>query len=185
MVPFQFGLKSEGGENYEYHERDDLLDHFQLHEREIAAVPLEPDTVRGYLKAVLEKCDQPAEDDDAEERQFIKSRALGEFQVTVPREGHKYIGKNQKSDSEKRVHSNNLKFLRENNQFSRHSLLGLLCDAIPLCTIYLPKDSSFTGFTPIPGRSEAMIFPFSSAAPSKQSFPISNAPSRSAKSIPG
>lgn len=66
MVPFQHSLKRKGRKNDEHHEGDDLLNDFQLNEGEVAAVPFKPNAVGGHLKTVLEKSNQPTEDNDAE-----------------------------------------------------------------------------------------------------------------------
>ena len=64
MVPVQ-SLASEeyGGEYGEDDERDNLLHHFELHQREGAAIIDESDSVGGNLARVLGQRDAPREDD--------------------------------------------------------------------------------------------------------------------------
>ena len=49
MVPFKrLPLKSDGTEGHEYHQRNHLLDHFQLNQVERSPVIPETDAIRRY-----------------------------------------------------------------------------------------------------------------------------------------
>lgn len=78
----------EDGENGQ---REELLDHFQLPEVERSAVFNESDAVGRYHEAVLNQCDAPAEEDYQRERQLAEPGCALQFQMTVPRERHKYV----------------------------------------------------------------------------------------------
>jgi len=71
-------------------ERDDLLNDFQLVASELTvAYP-----VRGHLKAVLAKRDEPTDDDGNEERRGTV------LQVPVPRDSHEGVGYQEEQHSE-------------------------------------------------------------------------------------
>ena len=54
MVPFKrLPLKSDGTEGHEYHQRNHLLDHFQLNQVERSPVIPETDAIRRYLETIL------------------------------------------------------------------------------------------------------------------------------------
>jgi hypothetical protein len=88
MVPSDFFTEVNPREHDENAKRDDFLDDFQLKGREFAVA----DAVRWDLEAVLEERDHPAHDDNGQQGN------LPEFQVTVPCNGHKNIGTDQKKD---------------------------------------------------------------------------------------
>ena len=53
-VPFKrLPLKSDGTEGHEYHQRNHLLDHFQLNQVERPPVIPETDAIRRYLETIL------------------------------------------------------------------------------------------------------------------------------------
>lgn len=73
MVPAErFGFEKEQGEESENAERDDLLDDFELEEREWASVFPESDPVGRNQQNVFEEGDTPAEQDHAELRQIVE-----------------------------------------------------------------------------------------------------------------
>lgn len=54
MIPVQrLTLEEDGGEEGENHQRDDLLNNLELHQREGTAVFNEADAVGGHLKGIL------------------------------------------------------------------------------------------------------------------------------------
>ena len=60
MVPFKrLPLKSDGTEGHEYHQRNHLLDHFQLNQVERSPVIPETDAIRRYLKQYSKKAINP------------------------------------------------------------------------------------------------------------------------------
>jgi hypothetical protein len=113
----------------EHAERDHFLDDFQLKRCELAV----PDAVRRNLKAVFEESDQPAHDDDSKERR------LSVLQVTVPGDGHKDIGADEKEDG---FHSGEIlarRFLKGNRGIPVESTPTRLFQR-PICGI--PRESS-------------------------------------------
>src|ERR1700722_7363990 len=85
MIPFDCSVQIRNREHHEDDQRDDFLDRLQLR-RTVDGVA---DAVAGNLQAVLEERDAPAyENDDPQ-------RTIGEFQVAVPREGHKDVRSDQ------------------------------------------------------------------------------------------
>ena len=93
MVPAQrFVSEDQQGEDREDGQRNHLLDHLQLEEREGASVVDEADAVGRHLAAVFEEGDAPAHQNDNEERQRIAGSHLVEFQVAVPGDGHEGVG---------------------------------------------------------------------------------------------
>ena len=96
VIPLQrFVVKGYRGKEREYGERDNLLYDFELDERERTAVSAKTDAVGGHLKTVLEKGDAPTEQNDRPQRPIFKKLELSQFQMSVPRECHKYIRYNQ------------------------------------------------------------------------------------------
>lgn len=54
MVPVQcFSLKENSGKNSKYNQSNHFLNHFQLHQRERAAIPDKADTIRRYLTGIF------------------------------------------------------------------------------------------------------------------------------------
>lgn len=105
MVPME-GLSAEedDGEEGEDDERDDLLDDFELHEGEGAAVALEAEAVGGHLGAVLEEGHAPRYEDDADEGPVADDFHFLEFQVAVPSEGHEDVRDDEEQYGVKSVH---------------------------------------------------------------------------------
>ena len=79
-------------------ERDALLNHFQLYEREGSAVALEANTVGGYLTAILKERDAPRKDDDANQWLVVADVCLLQFQMAIPCQRHKDIAAQQQCD---------------------------------------------------------------------------------------
>jgi len=88
MIPAQMLAKVEGHEDAEDRQRDNLLDHLELDRREVGCA----DAVGRYLKAVLEQCDAPTDEDD------LPQRLVAESQVAVPGKGHEDVGEDEKND---------------------------------------------------------------------------------------
>ncbi len=60
MVPMEvFALEHEGGDDGKDGEGDDLLNHFQLHQRVGTAIAHKAEFVGGYLQRILEERDAP------------------------------------------------------------------------------------------------------------------------------
>ena len=99
MVPVQ-SLASEeyGGEYGEDDERDNLLHHFELHQREWSSVAHKTYAVGGYLARVLGQGNAPRKEDDQIEWPRRDELHLLQLQVAVPREGHKDIRHNEQQN---------------------------------------------------------------------------------------
>jgi hypothetical protein len=82
VVPFQFLFEVGDGEDGKDNERDYFLYGLELGGGKLVVA----DAVGGHLKAVFDKCDEPTDDDGVQEG------AVLELQMTVPREGHEYVG---------------------------------------------------------------------------------------------
>jgi hypothetical protein len=105
VIPFQlFVFEKNQGERGEYHERHDLLNDFELHEREGAAVLSEADAIGRHYEAVFKKRDEPTGENEAEQAGFLKKFQFVEQQVAVPRERHKNVGQNEQADGVKSFH---------------------------------------------------------------------------------
>ena len=69
MIPMQlFVLENQVGNQGEHHQRDALLNDFELHQIERATVIHKAETVGGHLTAIFQEGDAPREDNDAEKR---------------------------------------------------------------------------------------------------------------------
>ena len=88
VVPSKLIAQVRHRKNRENHQRDDFLDRFQLRRRKLIG----PNAVRGYLKAIFNESDHPADEDcDPQGR-------LPEPEVAVPSESHEDIGDSQQDD---------------------------------------------------------------------------------------
>ena len=79
-------------------QRDTLLNHFQLYERERTAVALETNAVGRYLTTILKECDAPRKDDDANQSPVVADVCLLQFQMAIPGKRHKDIAAQQQCD---------------------------------------------------------------------------------------
>ncbi len=59
MVPSQLHVKSDYGKRHKNHQRDHLLYHFQLHQRERSAITLKTHPVGGHLQTVFKEGNSP------------------------------------------------------------------------------------------------------------------------------
>ena len=90
MVPLEWvALDKEDGEECEYHQRDNLLDNFELPECEWAAELLTTEAVGRNLEAVLKESDTPADKHDGNHAIALKLRLEGD--VAIPSQCHKYV----------------------------------------------------------------------------------------------
>ena len=105
MIPFQgFGFEKQERKRREHQQRDDLLDHLQLHQRERPAVFPEADAVGRHHQAVLEKGDQPTDQDQPEQAGFFKEFQVLEFQVPVPGDRHEDVGEEEEENGGDTLH---------------------------------------------------------------------------------
>ena len=88
MIPAQLGAEVESRKSTEDRQRNNLLDDFELHNGEAAV----SQPVGGYLEAILEEGDAPADQYDLPQRlAFI-------FQMAIPGAGHEDVGEDEKND---------------------------------------------------------------------------------------
>src|ERR1035441_8408648 len=86
MVPMQVFAEIEEREDGENHQRDDLLNHLELHRAEA----LRADAIGGHLQAVFKESDSTTDQDD------LPQRILPVLQVTIPGKGHEDIREDEK-----------------------------------------------------------------------------------------
>lgn len=100
MVPAQM-LASEKKHcnDGEHHERDGLLHHLKLHERERASVAGIADAICRNHEAVFRERNEPGEQDHADERPVGADAGLLQFEMAIPRYGHEDVGNNEEEDS--------------------------------------------------------------------------------------
>ena len=92
MIPMKrFALEKDGGEHCKNGECDDLLDDFQLQERERSAIAHEANAVGRHLTGIFRQGNEPRKEDDAVERPVRDDFHLLEFQVSIPCEGHENV----------------------------------------------------------------------------------------------
>lgn len=89
-------LEEEARNKGENHQRDDFLNHLQLHKREGSAIGVIADTVGRYGEAVLNKSDAPRERDDRDEGPVGTDARLLQAQVAVPGQRHEDVACEQK-----------------------------------------------------------------------------------------
>lgn len=99
-----FVFEDEQGEDHEYDEGDDFLEYFELPEIEGAAVFAVSDSIGWDLRAVFYEGDAPAEEDDAREWKLSQPGYVFEFEVSVPGDGHEYIGEQEQGDGVESFH---------------------------------------------------------------------------------
>ena len=94
MVPFErFAFEGDRTETNKDNQRNHLLDHLQLDQVKRPAIVTKPHPVCRDLKAILEKCQQPAEQDDTDQWQMLKpAELLLHLQMPIPGTRHKDIG---------------------------------------------------------------------------------------------
>jgi len=92
VVPAQVFAEVEECEDGEDGERDDLLDHLELHGRESGSA----DAVGGDLEQVFKEGNAPTDEDD------LPKGVLAVFQVAVPGEGHEDVGEDEKDHCQHR-----------------------------------------------------------------------------------
>lgn len=97
MVPAQrIRAHKDQREDAKYRERDDLLDHLQLPDRERTAELRAAEAVGRDLKTVFEQGDAPTQQDDRDESETFESRFEGD--VTVPGQRHEGVGDDQQKN---------------------------------------------------------------------------------------
>jgi hypothetical protein len=88
VIPPEFFAEIKNGKDGEDRQSNDFLNGFKLRAVEFVGT----DAVCGHLKAVFEKSNAPAGDDD------LPERSTTEFQMTVPGKGHKDVGKGEEKN---------------------------------------------------------------------------------------
>ena len=96
MIPSELHVKGHHAEKDEYAERNDFLNHLELHEREGPAVFDKTNSVGRHLQAVFEKRNRPTECDDGNHRPLVEPLKLGQFQMAIPSKRHEDIAAYQK-----------------------------------------------------------------------------------------
>ena len=96
MIPAKLHVKRHHAEKDEHAERDNFLNHLELHEREGPAVFDKTNSVGRHLQAVFEKRNRPTECDDGNHRPLVEPLKLGQFQMAIPSKRHEDVAANQK-----------------------------------------------------------------------------------------
>lgn len=87
-----FALKEQRDDHREHDERNDLLYHFELNERERTAVVLYAETIGRNLTNILKQGDAPREEYDEYQRPMLADAGGLQFQMTIPGKRHKDVG---------------------------------------------------------------------------------------------
>lgn len=95
IQPERLILEEDQGEYDEHHQRDHLLNDFELNQGERSAKFAKADAVGGDLKDVLKQCDAPTDEDDAHQAEVLAPGHLLEAKVTVPGKGHEGVGEGE------------------------------------------------------------------------------------------
>src|SRR5690606_13334225 len=95
VIHLQWSMKGERGEDYKHHQCNNLLNNFQLYQREYTSVPLKTNPVGRNLKAIFKKGDQPAEENDTKQRKLTEPGVFGKFEMSIPGKRHKNVGADQ------------------------------------------------------------------------------------------
>ena len=107
MIPVKgFATKHYDRKKSEYNKRDNFLNDFKLHQRESPAIAYETIPVGRHLKRVFEQRQEPAEENNENERSGVGNRAyLLQLDVTVPSQSHKDIRHEEHHDGLKCGHA--------------------------------------------------------------------------------
>ena len=133
MVPVElFAAEETEGEDGEHDERDNLLYHFQLHERERSAVLHETHAVGRHLHHVFRQGERPREEDDGDERPAVDEVHFLQFQVAVPGERHENVGAQEQQNGVKGIHWQGILGLNE-KFFGAEILIVLAEKPFALC----------------------------------------------------
>ncbi len=101
----RLALEHDHGDYCENGKGDYFLDDLQLEEREWSTITNEADTIAWNLKAILEKCQAPREEDYAYQRPTVGDVHFLKFQMTIPSESHEDVGANKEEDCVESVHN--------------------------------------------------------------------------------
>ena len=78
-----------------YGECDHFLDHLQLEKVKGSSILFTTGAVTRNLKNIFEKCDEPADENDAEKSCILKNIPFLKLQVTIPCKRHEEVGNDQ------------------------------------------------------------------------------------------
>ena len=99
MIPLKaLALEEYGDYDSEYCKADNFLNHFELHQREGAAVNVRAYAVGRNLQAIFEEGYSPGKQNHQDERPAVGDMHLLQLQVAIPRKGHTNIGAYQQND---------------------------------------------------------------------------------------
>ena len=96
MIPAKLHVKRHHAEEDEHAERDNFLNHLELHEREGPAVFDKTNSVGRHLQAVFEKRNRPTESNHSNHRPLMKPLKLGQLKMAIPGKCHEDIAAYQK-----------------------------------------------------------------------------------------
>ena len=96
MIPSELHVKGHHAKKDEYAERNDFLNHLELHEREGPTVFCKTYSVGRHLQAVFEKRNRPTESNHSNHRPLVKPLKLGQLKMAIPSKCHEDIAAYQK-----------------------------------------------------------------------------------------
>ena len=97
-------------DNGEYGKRYGLLNHLQLPNRERSSILGAAEAISRHHKAVFEEGNHPTDEDYCHQTNAFEARL--KHHLTIPSEGHKYVGTYQKSNSSDTTSEHKLYFVR-------------------------------------------------------------------------
>jgi hypothetical protein len=93
MVPSKRHVECKCGENDKHDKRYNLLNYFELHQREGSSVSFKSDSIGGHLETILEESNSPRKEDNKDEWRGVAEKTdILQFEVAIPGESHKHIG---------------------------------------------------------------------------------------------
>ena len=109
MVPMEgLATKSKNREKSEDKNRNNLLNNFELHERERSSVAGKADAIGRNLATILKKSNAPGKENDENKRRMVGDNLqLAQLEMAVPGKSHKDVGDDEKKNSVKSRHGGN------------------------------------------------------------------------------
>lgn len=105
MVPMQtLALEQNAGHDSENHERDTLLYHLELNERERAAIALKSDSIGWHLAAIFEEGYAPRKHYHAYQWPRCRRACLLQSQMAIPGQSHKHVAQQEQQYCIQTIH---------------------------------------------------------------------------------
>ena len=101
MIPSELHVKGHHAKKDEYAERNDFLNHLELHKRKWPSVACKADAVGRYHEGVLQKRNAPGKENDGVKRPVGDQLGALELEMGVPGERHEDVRDEKKTDGGK------------------------------------------------------------------------------------